>query len=61
MMRAAGGSVPPNTSLLTRQRLKNLGDRAVELADGLQKYGLVDYQLGFREEEVITSKHSNAI
>ena len=36
--------------------LEQLGDEAVRLSDGLQKHGLVDYEMGFGEEEVITSE-----
>ncbi|KAL9640171.1 MAG: hypothetical protein Q9164_000439 [Protoblastenia rupestris] len=53
-MQATEGVIPNGASLLTKDLLEHLGDEAVRLSDGLHKYGLVDYDMGFGEEEVIT-------
>ncbi|KAL9124554.1 MAG: hypothetical protein Q9217_006125 [Psora testacea] len=53
MMHAARGVLPSGSSLLTMDLLEQLGDEVVRLSDGLQKHGLVDYEMGFGEEEVI--------
>ena len=42
---------PP--SLISETMLKHAGDRLVLLADGVELFGLVDYALGIREEEII--------
>ena len=55
-MQATEGVIPNGASLLTKDLLEHLGDEAVRLSDGLHKYGLVDYDMGFGEEEVITSE-----
>ena len=37
--------------------LEELGEEVVRLNDGFEKYGLVDYQMGFWEEEIIRRKY----
>ena len=31
----------------------NLVDKVVQLADQIEKYGLVDYEMGFWEEQIV--------
>lgn len=55
---------PPaqSQSLLPKESLEEMGNELVSLCDGLEKHGLVDYQMGVSEQEIIESKpkgHSN--
>lgn len=43
-------------SLLDEAFLEKMGSELVRLCDGMEKYGLVDYQMGVWEEEIISSK-----
>ena len=43
-------------SLLAIETLRRLGDNLVAQADELERLGLVDYQMGVAEEEIITRK-----
>lgn len=44
--------VAPQT-LLSKEALERMGDELVAHCDTLGKYGLVDYQMGVAEEEII--------
>jgi hypothetical protein len=46
---------PPHTMLEVDQ-MENLGKELVRLCDMMEKHGLVDYQMGVWEEEIITRK-----
>ncbi|KAL8679243.1 MAG: hypothetical protein Q9186_004485, partial [Xanthomendoza sp. 1 TL-2023] len=41
-------------SVLGKDFLANMGETLVHLCDGLEKYGLVDYQMGVWEEEIMS-------
>ncbi|KAL9132359.1 MAG: hypothetical protein Q9175_006466 [Cornicularia normoerica] len=43
-------------SLLPKESLEEMGNQLVSLCDGLEKHGLVDYQMGVSEQEIIESK-----
>ena len=55
MLNTGQNPIPPQ-SLLPVETLERLGSDLVVLCDGLEKHGLVDYQMGVSEEEIITSK-----
>lgn len=40
-------------SLLPKESLEEMGNELVSLCDGLEKHGLVDYQMGVSEQEII--------
>lgn len=42
-------------SLISEESLENMGSELVRLCDTMEKYGLVDYQIGVWEEEIISS------
>lgn len=43
-------------SLLSQESLEEMGNELVSLCDGLEKHGLVDYQMGVSEQEIIESE-----
>ena len=45
-----------SSNLLSKDSLEQLGDDVVRIANGLETYGLVDYEIGFFENEIIPSK-----
>ncbi|CAL5868269.1 uncharacterized protein PFLUO_LOCUS2493 [Penicillium psychrofluorescens] len=49
----ATGHQPPQTSLLRRERLEAMGKDLIHLCDQLEQHGLVDYQVGVWEEEIL--------
>lgn len=52
----SGKSPRAPRSLLPIETLREMGDNLVAQADELERLGLVDYQMGVAEEEIITSK-----
>lgn len=46
----------PPQSLISLEFLQKMSDELVRLADGVEKHGLVDYQLGVWEENIMDSK-----
>ena len=50
---ARGQSLAPGQRVLSKAALQNLGDELTKLCDGLEKAGLVDYEMGVWEEEII--------
>ena len=50
---------PPNPpqSILQLETLERMGSELVRLCDSMEKHGLVDYQMGVWEEEILGSKH----
>jgi hypothetical protein len=44
------------TNLLTTKMIEEMGDEMVNLCDKLERPGLVDYELGLWENEIISSK-----
>jgi hypothetical protein len=43
-------------SLIPEESLENMGAELVRLGDMVEKHGLVDYQIGIWEEEILSSK-----
>ena len=54
----SGRSPIPPRSLLPLATLEKMGDELVAHCDELGKFGLVDYQMGVAEEEIIDSRFS---
>ena len=55
-MKATGRGPHPGQSVLSKPALQHLGDELTRLCDGLEKSGLVDYEMGVWEEEIIHCK-----
>lgn len=47
------GHPPAHTSLISRDQLETMGKELIHLCDQLEQHGLVDYQLGIWEEEIL--------
>lgn len=47
---------PPPQSLLDREILTRMGDELVRWCDGVEQYGLVDYEMGVAEELIISGR-----
>jgi hypothetical protein len=45
---------PSHISLLRRDRLEAMGKDLIQLCDQLEQHGLVDYQMGIWEEEILS-------
>jgi hypothetical protein len=45
---------PSHISLLRRDRLETMGKDLIQLCDQLEQHGLVDYQMGIWEEEILS-------
>ncbi|KAJ5778955.1 hypothetical protein N7457_006675 [Penicillium paradoxum] len=45
---------PAHVSLLRRDRMENMGRDLIQLCDQLEPHGLVDYQMGIWEEEILS-------
>ena len=43
-------------NLIPEDSLEKMGSEVVRLCDGMEKHGLVDYQIGVWEEEIISSR-----
>lgn len=43
-------------SKLTVDRLKRMGKELIRLCDGIERHGLVDYEYGVWEDDIIQSK-----
>lgn len=52
----ATGHQPPQTSLLSRDRMEAMGKELIQLCDQLEQHGLVDYQMGIWEEEILSGR-----
>lgn len=51
-----GESPAAPQTIIPEESLENMGTEVVRLCDLLEKHGLVDYQIGVWEEEIISSK-----
>ena len=47
----------PPQYLLEKEFLERMGRELVRLCDLMERHGLVDYQMGVWEEEIISSKY----
>lgn len=50
------GHLQANTSLLTTELMEDLGRGLIQLCDKLEQHGLVDYQMGIWEEEILSGR-----
>ncbi|KAJ5092338.1 hypothetical protein NUU61_007208 [Penicillium alfredii] len=50
------GQQPAQNSILSRDRMDAMGKDLIQLCDQLEQHGLVDYQMGIWEEEILCSK-----
>ncbi|MCJ1434121.1 hypothetical protein MMC27_003487 [Xylographa pallens] len=50
----SGHPPPPPQSILQVEFLERMGRELVRLCDGMERHGLVDYQMGVWEEEIIS-------
>ena len=55
----SGRTPVQSQKLLPKEFLEEIGDELVSLCDSLEKHGLVDYQIGVSEQEIIESKPKN--
>ena len=53
MLRTGQRPAPPH-ALLGEDFLDKMGSQLVRLCDGMEQYGLVDYEMGVWEEEIIS-------
>ena len=56
-----GQNVRPPESVLEEEYLERMGREIVRFCDSLERHGLVDYQMGVWEEEIISSKAKLAV
>lgn len=59
----AGRQISGSQGPMTKANVQTLGDELVRLCDGLERHGLVDYQYGVAEEQIVDgtfSIHGNA-
>ena len=40
-------------AIISATALKQLAEEVIKFCDNVEKYGLVDYQMGFEEEEIV--------
>lgn len=50
----ATGHLPAQASLINRDRMEEMGKDLIQLCDQLEQHGLVDYQIGIWEEEILS-------
>lgn len=48
------GQQPPHASLLSAGSMEQIGKELIQLCDQLEQHGLVDYQMGVWEEEILS-------
>lgn len=59
-MAEAGQAPRPPQSLMEYDFMESMGKELVGLCDSMEKHGLVDYQMGVWEEEIVASKFAGA-
>ncbi|KAK7906357.1 hypothetical protein PG985_016363 [Apiospora marii] len=52
-MVGSGMALQRDQTLVSEERLKEMGKEIVRLCDGIKRHGLVDYEYGVREEQII--------
>ncbi len=58
-VRQSGQPLAEGETALSKDDLENLRNELIGLDDGLQATGLIDYQMGVWEEEIVDSKQIN--
>lgn len=48
--------MPTKHSLLTLDRMEAMGNEIIQLCDQLEPHGLVDYEMGILEENILSSR-----
>lgn len=51
-----GRSPASAVNLIREAALEGMGEALIGLCDGVEKYGLVDYQMGVWEEEILSGE-----
>jgi hypothetical protein len=49
----SGQQLQRSQSLVTKEGLEKMGKELVRLCDGIERHGLVDYQYGVWEEQIL--------
>jgi hypothetical protein len=55
-----GQQPPPPQSLMEYDHMETMGKELVRLCDVMEKHGLVDYQMGVWEEEIVNRKFASS-
>lgn len=53
----ATGRQSIQASLLSQDRMEDMGKDLIQLCDQLEQYGLVDYEMGIWEEEILCGEY----
>lgn len=59
-MLSSGQQPHPPQGLLEHDYLEFMGKALVDLCDVMEKHGLVDYQMGVWEEEIVSGRHTRS-
>jgi hypothetical protein len=51
------GRLQPSQTLLTEEFINKMARDLIKMCDSVEKHGLVDYQYGVAEEQIITSEY----
>jgi hypothetical protein len=52
----SGQRLSRSQNILSREALERMGDELIRLCDGLERHGLVDYQYGVWEDQIVAGK-----
>lgn len=56
----AGHQLQPPKGIIREETLQRMGTEVIRLCDSMERHGLVDYQMGVWEEEILDCKsHSD--
>ena len=56
-MVGSGMALQRDQTLMSEERLEEMGKSIVRLCDGIKRHGLVDYEYGVWEEQIIESMY----
>ncbi|KAF3925528.1 hypothetical protein ABW21_db0200537 [Orbilia brochopaga] len=56
----ATGPIQPPRDLITEEHLENMGTELTRHCDNMERHGLVDYQMGVWEEQILDGKDTSA-
>lgn len=56
-----GRQLQRSQTLISKEGLEKMGKELVRLCDGIERHGLVDYQYGVWEQQIIESKHTHPL
>lgn len=60
-MLEAGQQLQRGQSFMTQEFINKMAKDLIRMCDAVEKHGLVDYQYGVAEEQIIMSRSSSAI